>query len=55
MGFLSIEEIQENIIEEIEDNGFEHQIITCFVANAYRKYKICGYIDLGRKHTSHLG
>ena len=26
MGFLSIEEIQENIIEEIEDNGFEHEI-----------------------------
>ena len=26
MGFLSIEEIQENIIEEIEDNGFECEI-----------------------------
>lgn len=26
MGFLSIEEIEENIIEEIEDNGFEDDI-----------------------------
>jgi hypothetical protein len=26
MGFLSIEEIQDNIIEEIEDNGFEYEI-----------------------------
>lgn len=26
MGFLSIEEIKENILEEIEDNGFEQEI-----------------------------
>lgn len=37
MGFLSVEDIQENIAEEIEDNGFENEISNAWAFNMIEK------------------